>query len=103
MTSIKDLSNIIVNVVCEYFDVSIGEITSKRSNANVVDARQFAVYILSCSGYRTSYIADLMNVSPRYVNTIISTFNTRIKHNLVLNSAYEAIRNKLRTATATIT
>ena len=98
MSSIKDLSKIILDVVCEYFDVTLTNITSKCSNSNVVDARQFAVYILSSCGYRTSYIADLMNVSPRYVNTIISTFNTRIKHNLVLNSAYEVIRNKLRTS-----
>ena len=103
MSSINDLSNIILDAVCEYFNISACDITSKCSISNVVDARQFAVYLLSLYGYRTSRIAELIGVSARYVNSIISTFDSRINQNTLLRNAYEVIKNNIRSNSALIT
>lgn len=103
MPSINDLSNIILDAVCEYFNIALSDITSKCSTSNVVDARQFAVYLLSSYGYRTCYIAELIGVSARYVNYIISIFDSRINQNTLLRNAFEIIKNNIRSNSALIT
>lgn len=78
-------------------DVPESKIMSKCSQAEVVDARYVCVKLLHEQGYYPSKIAELMGITPRYVQYIITNFENRISLSNIMRKDYERTKNILRT------
>lgn len=96
MSSAKVVLSCVLEVVTSETDVAVSKIMSRCSEAEVVDARWICVKILSEQGYYPSRIAELMGVTPRYVQYILTDFEDRVCINRIMRSNYERARNKLR-------
>lgn len=77
-------------------EIPITEIVSRNSNAEVVDARWICVQILKECGYYPTRIAQMMHITARYVQYIITEFHSRVGANKLMRTNYERARNKLR-------
>lgn len=86
----------ILNVASEQTDVSKEKIMSRCSELEVVDARHICVKLMSQSGFYPMRIAELMKITPRYVQYILTDFEDRIACNYILRINYERILKKLR-------
>ena len=64
-------------------------IRSKCSEAEVVDARWTAVFMLHKAGMYSARIAEHLNITPRYVQYIITGFDDRIVLNRPMRQIYE--------------
>lgn len=62
----KALARVLAAVVAES-DVSAGRIMGGRSDTETVDARWICVRLLREEGFYASRIAELLGVTPRYV------------------------------------
>lgn len=78
-------------------DVPVSKIMSRCSDAETVDARWICVKILSDNGYYPAKIADLMGITPRYVQYILTDFEDRIALNRIMRNNYETVAKSLRT------
>ncbi|MCM1225267.1 MAG: hypothetical protein NC548_63540 [Lachnospiraceae bacterium] len=86
----------VLEVVASETDGAASKIVSKCSEAEVVDARWMCVKLLSEQGYYASKIAELMGITPRYVQYILTDFEDRIAMSRYMRNNYERARNKLR-------
>ncbi len=96
MLRIKDLVNNVVSVVADVTEIPCELILSKCSRTEVVDARWITVYLLHKAGMYTMKIAEHMEITPRYVQYIITDFEDRTALNKPMRTSYEKIANKLR-------
>lgn len=96
MSSAKAVLSCVLEVVTSETDVAVSKIMSRCSEAEVVDARWICVKILSEQGYYPSRIAELMGITPRYVQYILTDFEDRICINHIMRSNYERVRKRLR-------
>lgn len=86
----------VVKTVCEETEVNEEKLMSRCSELEVVDARHICVKLLHKSGYYPMRIAELMGVTPRYVQYILTDFEDRTACNNRLRINYERALNKLR-------
>lgn len=96
MSRVKAVLTAILEVVASETDVAASKIASKCSEAEVVDARWICVKLLSEQGYYPSRIADLMGITPRYVQYILTDFEDRMEMCRFKRNSYERAKNKLR-------
>lgn len=85
----------VLETVSKETDIPASVIMSRCSLAEVVDARWICVKLLNLYGYYTSKIAELMHITPRYVQYIITDFDDRILFNRLMRTNYERIRKIL--------
>lgn len=86
----------VLEIVSYETDVEITQIMSRRSDAETVDARWICVRLLRELGYYPSKIAEMMRISPRYAQYIITDFDDRILLNTLMRRNYETARKRLR-------
>lgn len=96
MSKAKAMLSAVLEVVTYETDVEVSKILSRCSEAEVVDARWVCVKLLSEQGYYPSKIAELMQITPRYVQYILTDFGDRIATCRYTRNNYERARNKLR-------
>lgn len=96
MPKAKEIFKLTLNAVSEDMDIPCDVILSKCGRTEVVDARHIAVVLLSRAGLYTMRIANLMKITPRYVQYIITDFEDRLACSRPLRNNYERIANKLR-------
>ncbi len=96
MSSAKAVLSCVMEVVTSETDVAVSKIMSRCSEAEIVDARWMCVKILSEQGYYPTRIAELMGVTPRYVQYILTDFEDRIAMSRVMRSNYERATKRLR-------
>lgn len=96
MSSAKAVLSCVLEVVTSETDVAVSKIMSRCSEAEVVDARWICVKILSQQGYYPSRIAELMGITPRYVQYILTDFEERIAMCMAMRNNYERARKRLR-------
>ena len=68
-----------VEVVCDLTGLTEEEIAGKCRMREYVDARCLVVRLLRDAGYYPSQIARVMNISTRWVQKIIETFDDRVR------------------------
>lgn len=85
----------IIEIVSTETDVPREMIVSKSRENEVVDARHICVNILWRKGIYISRIAELMRMTPRNVQYVISEFEDRIAFNRPMRNNYERILKKL--------
>lgn len=89
MSKAKKLLANVLDIVASETEVSASKIASKCSEAEVVDARWICVKLLSEQGFYPSKIAELMKISPRYVQYILTDFEDRIAISKIMRINYE--------------
>lgn len=94
-------SEIVLSKILEWVsieaEIPTGKILSKCSEIEVVDARWICVKILHEYGYYPSKIGELLNITPRYSQYIITDFDDRILTNKLMRINYETVLKKFRT------
>ena len=96
MAKTREIVSAVLTAVSEETEIPYKSILSRCSSADVVDARWLAVILLHKSGIYAVRIADHLNITPRYVQYIITDFGDRAAVNKALRNNYEKIANKLR-------
>lgn len=96
MSKSNEFAKYVLLTVAHETEIPCETILSKCRQAEVVDARHIAVMLLYKSGMYVARIADIMKITPRYVQYIITDFEDRMKCNRPLRNKYEIIANKLR-------
>lgn len=96
MSRAKIVLTKVLEIVSFEMDVPEFKIISKCSEAEVVDARWICVKLLSQCGYYTSKIAELMRITPRYVQYMLTDFEDRIAMSRYMRNNYERVVNKFR-------
>lgn len=96
MSRAKALLATVLELVSSETDVAVSKIMSRCSEAEVVDARWICVKLLSDKGYYPVRIADMMKITPRYVQYILTDFEDRILVCQWMRNNYESLVNKLR-------
>lgn len=91
MPKLTELAATIIDFVATEFEVPKEMILSKSRNAEAVDARHVAAMILYRSGIYVSRIAEILRVSPRYVQYIVTDFEDRLLCNRHLRMTYERV------------
>lgn len=91
----QELFAVVLDIVAYETDISINDISQNCRNAEIVDARHIAVILLSRYGVTYTRIAKLLNISPRYVNKIITCFDNRLKFNKPLSLTYKRCLSRL--------
>ncbi len=69
----------VVEVVCDLTELTEAEIVGKCRMREYVDARCLVMRLLHDAGYYPSQIARVMNISTRWVQKIIETFDDRLR------------------------
>ncbi|MCM1490418.1 MAG: hypothetical protein NC095_06290 [Muribaculum sp.] len=85
----------ILEVVSQETDIPVADIMSRCSEAEVVDARWICVKLLREHGYYSSRIGELMSITPRYVQYILTDFDDRIFLNSLMRTNYERAKKRL--------
>ncbi len=86
----------VLEVVSAEADVPVSKIMSRCSEAETVDARWLCVKLLNDEGYYPGRIAELMSITPRYVQYILTEFDDRIFLNKVMRINYANAAKKMR-------
>lgn len=74
-------------------EVEENEIISKSRKEDIVDARYLLVYLLYEEGIYPCHIAEMINCSKRNINSIISSFKSRLSTRKLLRINYERLKN----------
>lgn len=98
MTSARDVLSRVLETVSKECDVPPGNIMGRCRDAETVDARWICVKLMSERGYYPSKVAELMGITPRYVQYIMTDFEDRIAMCRYMRNNYERSRNRLRTS-----
>lgn len=69
-----------VEVVSSLTGLTEGEIIGKRRMRELVDARCLIVMLMRDAGYYPTQIAPIMNVSVRWVQKIVQSFDDRVRY-----------------------
>lgn len=80
-------------------DVSAERIMGRRSDAETVEARWVCARLLRDEGYYPSRIAELLGVTPRYVQYILTDFDDRVAMCAMMRTTYERARKRIGKAT----
>ncbi len=97
MSKSRELAKSILDAVEQETEVPCGTILSRCSLAEVVDARWIAVMLFHRLGVYPMRIAELMGITPRYAQYIITDFKDRCACNSTLRKIYEKTAKKLGT------
>lgn len=97
MSKAKKVLAFVLEVVSSETDVPPAKIMSRYGESEVVDARWICVKIMREYGYYPYKIAELLNLTPRYIQYILSDFNDRLITNKMMRNDYERVRKRLRT------
>lgn len=97
MSRSKTVLTGVLEAVSAETDVAVSKIMSRCSEAETVDARWICVKLLSDHGYYPMRIAELIGITPRYVQYILTDFEDRMVLNRIMRKNYERVANKLRT------
>lgn len=95
MLKIAELANHILDLVADELEIPKKQIISKSRKAETVDARHMAVRLLHLQNIYPSRIAEIFALSPRNVQYIITTFDTRIQANKQLRNTYVRIAKQI--------
>lgn len=96
MSRVKEVLRCVVDVVAAECDVEPRKIMGRHSDAETVDARWICVKLLRVMGYYPMRIAEMMGITPRYVQYILTDFEDRIEMNIMMRTNYEMARRQLR-------
>ena len=96
MSSYNELTNEILKLVAEEFEVSENEMRSKCKRIDLVDAKHTAIELMHKNGLYTPMIAKVFGVTPRAVNSCIANYNSRVTYNPFLRSRYSTIERKVK-------
>lgn len=96
MSRAKRALAMVLNIIMTEAESDASKIMSRCGEAEVVDARWICVKLLNELGYYPSRIAELMGITPRYVQYILCDFEDRIVFNAVMRNNYERGRKRLR-------
>lgn len=95
MSKSKIVLTRILEVVSQETDILVADIMSRCSVTEVVDARWICVKLLREYGYYSARIGELMCVSPRYVQYILTDFEDRTLFNNLMRTNYERAKKRL--------
>lgn len=98
MSKAKEVLTKMLDIISYETDIPAERIMSRCSATEIVDARWICVQLLKEMGYYPSRIAKLMDITPRYVQYILTDFNDRLIINRLMRTNYENIKNALRNA-----
>lgn len=96
MSRAKDALAKVLNVVATEYEVKIEKILEKCSEAEVVDARWICVKLMRNLGFYPSRIGELLRITPRYVQYILTDFDDRLATSAEMRINYEMARKQLR-------
>ena len=96
MSTSRELIKWVIETVADETEIPSERILSRERTTEVVDARHVAVMALVKSGIYTSRITETMNITPRYIQYIVTEFECRLSRNRPLRNKYEIIAKKLR-------
>jgi chromosomal replication initiation ATPase DnaA len=88
MPKLTELADYVLELVAEELDVTKESIMSKSRKAEIVDARHMAAKLLHTRNIYPSRIAEIFGVSPRTVQYVITSFDTRLQTNRALRNSY---------------
>lgn len=88
MPKIAELASHIIDIVAEELDVPKESIMSKSRKSEIVDARHMVAKLLYTRNVYPSRIAEILGVSPRTVQYVITSFDVRIQTNRALRNSY---------------
>lgn len=91
---IQDYYQQTVEVVSELTGVDVSDINSKRRNQPLVVARYLVMMLMHTSGYCPAQIAEVMGISVRWVQKIVSLPLSSVSRSVRIN--YEEAVNILR-------
>lgn len=93
----EDKIKYIINILCEYYNVSTEEFFSKTRKAEIVHVRHLAIYMIRYElGITFREIGDVLN---KEVSTIIRNFQTIsdiIRHDVILQKEVKEIKEDIR-------
>lgn len=95
MPKIAELAGHVLDLVAEELDVPKESILTKSRKAEIVDARHMAAKLLHIHNVYPSRIAEIFGVSPRTVQYVITSFDTRIQTNRMLRNSYAKLAKRL--------
>lgn len=95
MSKSRDVLARVLEAVAHETDIPAESIMSRCSEAEVVDARWICAKLLSEHGYYSSRIGELLYITPRYVQYILTDFEDRLMFNRLMRTNYERVRNRL--------
>lgn len=96
MPKFAEFADRVLNLVAEELEVPKEQILSKSRRAETVDARHTVAKLLHSSHIYPSRIAEILGVSPRTVQYVITSFDARIQTNRALRNTYERLAKQLR-------
>lgn len=95
--TVEDYYRRVTDVILDLTEVERADLEGKRRTTEVVDARWMIVKLLREAGYYPTQIAPVMKMTVRQVQSIISTFDIRLRYSdLIFRSNYEAASKILR-------
>lgn len=98
MSRAKRILAKVLESVSEETEIAPEKILSRCSESEVVDARWICVKLLSRQGIYTMKIAELMGITPRYVQYILTDFEDRLAVCEMMRINYEYCEKRVRTA-----
>lgn len=101
MSKSREILTRVVEIVAYETDIPSERIMSRRSDMETVDARWICVKLLNILGYYPSRIAELMHITPRYVQYILSDFEDRLSVCGMMRINYEHCAKRLRSGSET--
>ncbi|MCM1295846.1 MAG: helix-turn-helix domain-containing protein [Muribaculaceae bacterium] len=96
MSKSREILTRVLEIVAHETDIPAGRIMSRCSDMETVDARWICVKLLKTRGYYPSRIAELMHITPRYVQYILSDFEDRLSVSGMIRINYEHCAKRLR-------
>lgn len=101
MSKSKEILTRVLEIISFETDIPAERIMSRRSDMETVDARWICVKLLNRLGYYPSRIAELMRITPRYVQYILSDFEDRLSVSDMMRINYEHCAKRLRSGSET--
>ena len=96
MAKTNDLIKYVIETVAYETEIPSERILSRERTTEVVDARHIAVMQLVRGGVYTSKISEMLKITPRNIQYIVTEFENRLARNRPLRNRYEIITKKLR-------
>lgn len=101
MSKSREILTGVLEIVSYETEIPVDRIMSRRSDLETVDARWICVKLLNRFGYYPSRIADMMKITARYVQYILSDFEDRLSVSEMMRINYEHCAKRLRNSSET--
>lgn len=101
MSKSREILTRMLEIVSFETDIPAERIMSRHSDMETVDARWICVKLLKSYGYYPSRIAEMMRITPRYVQYILSDFEDRLSVSDMMRINYEHCAKRLRSGSET--